>query len=367
MNKTKELLQAILNLITHTTFRIFAIATTLVYIALVIGWQFTQFDAAQTEPVLLKPDEQTQQLSSNVRTGLHIHSFPRFSFVQNDFLMDGIIWFRFPKGTESIKTLDDFSIQYSLVKDDKLLFRSDPIIKLLGDEVLVAYHIQVEFKTMLRFKNFPIGDHSLHIIVQNRSITPQELILTADQRDLTINPENLIENWSIRAKRASYGYIKSILCPEQADMHISYPCVVFSIDFKNNGTRDLFSLYFPMFVLFFIALFSLLFRITDTSRLTYIASAVPILVLFRMVIHQLSPIIGYTTHIDFVYYTLVMLSLLILIFQIYVILTIQKKKIGESSSHEAKEAHEYIQKMNDVLFMAILVTLIIALIFVYHR
>jgi hypothetical protein len=75
------------------------------------------------------------------------------------------------------------------------------------------------------------------------------------------------------------------------------------------------SLYFPMLVLFFIILFCLLIDISDLSRLTYVASAFPVLVLFRMVIDGVSPAVGYVTHVDFVFYWLVFLSLLILLFQ----------------------------------------------------
>ena len=156
---------------------------------------------------------------------------------------------------------------------------------------------------------------------------------------------------------ASTGYISAPISAHDAQATVDYPVAVFSVSFSTIGVRDLISLYFPMFVLFLIALFCLLIEITDTARLGYVAAAVPILVLFRMVIDAVSPDVGNLTHVDFMYNLFVFLALVILFFQTYVILRLQRIKDASDATKERVNAH--LLFLNNLLFFAILLTIAI--------
>jgi hypothetical protein len=340
-----------------------AIISTALFLVGLLLWKNRYTEPADPETKIWMLNAKEQRHASVVTVGLHINSFPTFSFVKNEFLIDGILWFRFPQGAESIKTLEGFTIQNSILQENGLLlYKSAPIIKLLENEVLVSYHIQTVFKTNLDFKHFPLQSHRLSIIVQNKNVTPYELYFNSTDKEFTLAQEDLVMQWLPRKMSVKTGYIKSELELSNPAMDISYPSAVFSIDFQSVGGRDLMSLYFPMLVLFFIIIFCLLIDISDISRLTYVATAFPILVLFRMVIDGVSPSVGYKTHVDFVFYLLVFLSLLILLFQAYVVLTLQKTKDFAQEMRESIKSRLVLY--NDIVFMATLLILVASMSFI---
>jgi hypothetical protein len=348
-------------------YRLLAIFSSMFYIVflfVVLGQQFKTIDP---EPVLLHQiDEKAKSKASVVSVGLHIHNFPEASFVKGEFLIDGIIWFSFPVGTESLKTVENFSIQNSLMQENgELIYKSNPIIKLIEDRVLLCYHIQTVFKAPLSHRNFPLKPYRLKLVIQNRSVTPHELCFESSNQNLTLSNERVTENWRPTKKKVRTGYVKSILSNTNKAMEISYPVTVFSIDFEKRGMRDSFSLYFPMFVVFFIALFCLLISVNDISRLSYVASAVPVLVLFRMVIDGASPRVSHTTHVDFIFYLLVFLSLFVLLFQTYAVLMLEK--IKSLPSEEQRGAKIWLERANNAVFFITLALLILFVTWSFFR
>ena len=347
----------LITLLTSTRSKLFTTLIVSVYLCGIMFWQSNNFKAIDPIPAIKTLNEKAQRLANRITTGLHINSFPTFSFNKNDFVVDGLLWFKFQNGTEALKSLESFTFQHCLITNGgDMLFRSAPIIKLLKDHVLVCYHIQVECRADLNHKNFPFGSRRLTLIMQNRDITPRELYFESSNSNLTIAQDNLVQSWRPALAYVKTGYVEAKLLENHADnASVAYPVAVFSIDFENVGTRDLISLYFPMFVLFLIALFCLLIDVSDTARLGYVAAAVPILVLFRMVIDSVSPDVGYTTHLDFMYNLFVFLSLVILFFQTYVVLRLQNiKKTGvESQANVQKQ----LSITNDLVFFGTLFAL----------
>lgn len=348
-----NVIRLVLNSMKSSKFHLFSIVFASICISAILYWQSENTRSVDPIPELFQLDKKALARASQVTVGLHIQSFPMFSFKQNDFTVDGIIWFRFPSGSESLSTIENFAIENSIAQSSgKLIHKSPPIITLDGNDVIVSYHIQTSFKTPLYYKKFPMSEHRLNIVIQNRSTTPQELSFISHDSNLTIDKENLVQDWAPGKQTVRTGYSSAPLTNNNKKSFINYPTVIFSTEFKCLGIRDLISLYFPMFVLFFIALFCLLIDITDISRLSYVATAVPILVLFRMVIDAQSPNVGYSTHIDFMYHALVFFSLMILLFETYVVLTLHNVKELTNQRQEQIKKRLYIA--NDIVFFLIL-------------
>jgi hypothetical protein len=340
--------------------RLIAIVITSVYIAALLLIQSDSLESPDPIPIVKKLSAVEKKYSSHIKVGLHINSFPKFSFNENNFIIDGILWFKFPSGSESIKTLETFSFNNAITNPGaQLVYKSLPIIKLIGNDVLLSYHVQVNFKANLNHKNFPIGKHRLTIMLQNKETTPYEIYFESDKDFLSISEQNLLDDWAPIDKTVQCGYVRSELYPKDPALNISYPVVAFSINFINLGIRDLISLYFPMFVIFIIALFCLLIDIKDTARFGYVAATIPLLVLFRMVIDQVSPQAGYTTHLDYVYNLLVFLSLGILIFHAYVILRLQA--IKEHPAGVKERMFTRLELYNHLVFYSVLFLLAIFL------
>src|SRR3989304_10098730 len=149
-------------------------------------------------------------------------------------------------------------------------------------------------------------------------------------------------------------------------MNIDYPSVIFSIDFKGVGARDLFSLYFPLFVVFFIGLLGLIVDVFNFTGLGIIAGSVPMLVLFRLVIQGESPDVAYMTHIDFTFYSLVLLSLLILFIEAYITLEAQRSKdlTDETQKNIVKQ---HLEKVSNIAFFVMPILLIILITVGYFK
>ncbi len=355
-----------------TIYKIAAIIIVACYVAVTLYMQSQHFSSRDPQPVLHTLPQKAQSIASHITVGMHINSFPSFSFTKNDFIVDGIVWFKFPRGSQSLSTIESFAIYNSIALErGDLIYKSQPIISLAGNDVQVCYHIQANFKADLNHSNFPLAQRTLTIMIENKNVSPYQLYFDTNERNLTINPNHLLFSWSPIKTHAYAGYYKAPLQTTAVDAAddntalINYPAAALCVIFKSTGIRDLISFYFPMFVLFFIALFCLLIEITDPSRLSYVASAIPILVLFRMVIDAGSPEVGLATHLDIIYYLLVILSMLILFFQTYVILTIQHFK-KHALQDEIFNKHE-LQCLNDSVFMLIIILLAAGLTYTWFR
>jgi len=347
------------------SFRIIALTCVAVYVIGLLYYFSTHTPGTEKMPTILTPTAHMKQLATNVSVGLHISGFPVFSFSKNEFHFDGVLWFKFLAGTESLKSLENFVFEDSeMLYGGNLLYKSDPIVKFIGQDVLVCYNIQAVVKGRLNYKQFPIGDHKLVLSMHNKNISSREMCLNSSPDYLTLSDDLLIYDWKASTKTVITGYTSAPL-NEQKDITLTYPSVIFAIDFDNVGIKDLISLYFPLLVLFFIGLFSLFFELGSEARLTFIAASVPILVLFRMVIDGVSPQVGYTTHIDFFYNILVGLSLIILFFQAYVMLMMQKVK--SFTEKKARETKEFLENASDIVFIANLCALIILVTYSFYR
>ena len=342
-----------------TTIKLYAILFAIVYLACFLFWQSSNTPARDLAPQPLELNEKEKSKASTVEVGFYINSFPEFSFEKGNFVIDGILWFKFPSGSESLQTIEQFTIANSLVQsNDSLIYRSEPIIKLIDNHVLVSFNVQTNFTQYTNHKSFPLSDHKLSIIIENRSATPQEINLVSKKENVVINKDILNISWQPKDIEVRTGYFSAPLTnPENPAMTMHYPVAVFTIYFENIGIRELVSLYFPLLVIFFIILFCLLLDITDISRLSYIATAVPILVLFRMVIDGVSPDVGYNTHIDYFFYLLILLSLVILLFQTYVVLVLHKAK--EETEDTQKKTIQRLDSLNSLVLLGTLAALVI--------
>lgn len=309
------------------------------------------------EPIntLAAPSPEACELASNVEIGIHFNSFPRFSFKDSQFTFDGIVWFKFDEGAESIETLENFTIKNTLIKNDNKLVKSKPFIKTIDGKVIVGYHIQTTFLTDIKYYKFPISDHRINMLIENRTAGTKEIMFNIAPENISFGDDILVDHWRPVKVHTNAGIINAPIANGKQKTDISYPGANITIDFENLGCRSLISLYFPLFILFFIGLLSLSIGIFDPARLNIIATSLPTLVLFRLVIDAASPEIGYSTHIDFVYYVLVLLSFFILFFQTYVVLFVEKNKDENEEKH--KRFQKILESCNGALFIGILVAL----------
>jgi hypothetical protein len=308
-----------------TRFQQMAIFFTIFFVASMLSIQYKRSYFSEKNLEISHVSEMEKRLASKVHVGLLINNFPRFSFYENRFIVDAVVWFRFPVGTESINTIEKFSFQ-----NGNIVSKSEPIVQMSGNDVIVSYHVVVKFITPLSYKHFPASDHKLTLVLQNKSVGPAELYFHGTEKDFELSGDILTGNWQAGKRYVSHGYINA----KEAD----FPSVVFTIDFYNNDLRHYILLYLPLFLIFFLIFTSLLIKVGDLHlRLPIVAGVVPILALHSLVIERVSPRGSSITKVDEIYLMLVVLSMFILIFQAYLGLTMKAHYDAEEELSKEEE------------------------------
>lgn len=338
-----------------TTFQQIIIFFTIAYIGSMLVLQYKQSYFAEENYKMEQVSETEKRLASRVEAGLNINNFPHFSFYKNEFTMDAGVWFKFPIGTESLQTIEKFSF-----KNGEILSKADPVIQLDDNNVIISYQVLVKFITPLNYKNFPVSDHKLTVILQNKSVSPNELYFYSDVYNFELADRLLTGNWVPAKRYVDNGYVQTSLKKDKGSIQADFPGVAFTIDFRNEDLRHFIILYLPLFLIFLLIFASLLMKIDDTSlRFPIVASVIPILALHSLVVENISPPGSHMTKVDQIYFTLILLALLILIFQAY--LGMKFRYLRKEIKSVYDKAKGKLKVANDILIIFVLSALIAAM------
>jgi|SaaInlLV_10m_DNA_2_1039722.scaffolds.fasta_scaffold00147_21 hypothetical protein len=337
--------------------QIFAVAAAILYVVFILSYQYKNNYFPNERYPITSVTEDVKRLASHVTVGMYINNFSAFSFYKNKFHMNCVVWFRFPVGTNSLNTIEQFSIQSGKIKR-----KSKPIVKITGEDVVVSFNILVEFVAHLNHKHFPASGHNLNIILENRLVSQNELVFDAEKEGLRLSDNLLAGSWKPIDKSVETGYIKSDLVEENKTMEIGYPCVVFSVKFLNHDFRRFVTLYLPLFLLLFVAIFSLFAELGSGSQGALVGGAVPGIIFYRLVINSLSPASESLTKIDSVYFLLVALALIILFFYAYTLLVLKIIKDLPKTVYDKRLLS--LEKQNEILLYVVLLALTIFLAYI---
>ncbi|CDK30868.1 hypothetical protein [Candidatus Babela massiliensis] len=249
------------------------------------------------------------QMPNSVKVGLFIYDFPKFDFVRNDFIFDGLIFFEFDPTILTLETLNQFSF-----RKGKILYKSDPNITLKNGLIFVRYDIKVEFKTDLNYKMFPFNNHRINIILDNDFLYFQEIMFKPSIARFIINPDMYVAGWKEYNKDILAGYYSAQLQRFKPSSIIRHPRVGFTIEYLKNSMREMISIFLPLFLLFFMSIFSF-----AMEPKTYFGSIIGLstgsvtgMLSYRYVINNLSPNVGYFMFSDIIYF--VFLAIVIFVF-----------------------------------------------------
>ena len=233
-----------------------------------------------------------------VKTGLHIINFPEFDMVHNDFLMDGIIWFEFDPALVSLETIGKFSFEKGDIK-----IKSEPDTKLIDTKLFAEYKIRIHFSSNLSYQFFPLDDHRIYISLINSYVSPSEIIFEAEKSGFSLSEEIYLGEWKQIDYGLRTGYSEALLEKHDVRKMVRNPKVVFSIDFSRTGIRQGFLILLPLFLIFFIGLFSLGFDPKTHARevLTLPSGSITSMIAYRFVIQRMSPQLGYFILSDHVF------------------------------------------------------------------
>lgn len=325
------------------------------YMFTIIFLQYKQNYFSEKNIPLLKISEAEKRLSSQVDVGLQINNFTKFDFYKNKFIMDAVVWFSFPIGGESIRTIERFSF-----RNGEIISKSEPIVRMIDRTVLVRYHITAKLTTALDYRHFPASDHKLAIILQNQTVSPQELSFNSEESSLNLSHDLKSRNWAAKKTYVDTGYLETSPGKGGIAFKAYFPTAIFTIDFYNKDLRHFVILYLPLFLLFLLIFSSLLLRIDlVSSRLPIVVGVTPILALHSLVIENISPPGSHITKVDKIYFSLIGLALIMLMFQAYI--GFVNGSFPQKSEDFIEQKNKQLKRANDFVIVFVLAALIIAL------
>ena len=229
-------------------------------------------------------------IPTRVTTGLYINNFPTLDFVNNDFVFDGILWFEFDPALISLNTISKFSFDKA-----EIISISEPYTQLVSNRFFARYTLRVRFKSDLNYKLFPFDDHRLDIILINRSIDPSEMLFQSYSSYFEISPSAQFSGWYLYDLLVNTGYYESVLDHSGIQKTVAQPRIIFSLCLRRYGTRNILLILLPLFIIYFISLFSFAFDPEKNPGTIFsLASAgVTGLLSYRFVIEGMSPKVGY--------------------------------------------------------------------------
>lgn len=288
-------------------FSAFIITTTLFYTANRI---YIIDEQPNIERITPKTFKKFGDFPSIITTGLHINRFEIFDVVKNQFLFDGILWFKFISESISLKTLELFSFNRG-----EIIKKDQPETLLEDEYVIVRYNIKVKFSSNINYKYFPIDNHRIYVSLTHDFMTLKEVQFYGSEQLFTIEPSALESGWKIIDKHVitGYDYVQFDDNVNNNSSNLSqrektYPIIIFSFDIKRSGMRHLITVLLPLLLIFYISFFSL--SISD-GNLRIGVMAMTAIIGYRFVIENMSPNTSYFMISDYIFFLFLIAELMI--------------------------------------------------------
>lgn len=282
-------------------FQAITLATTVAVILFFIIGELNQFCAQDRRPIIhtLTPHDSTWYTSSQARVqvGLTITDFPKFEVTNNKFKLSGIIWFIYDPRLIDREIIGKFSFLRGEIE-----YKSEPSTLLIDDKVFVRYDIRVAFQSNLYYGYFPFEDHRLYLSLVNTFVHPGELIFESSHEYFLLEEDVNISGWRYYDHRVFNGFgIKHLA---GLNRKITYPEVLFEVDFFQDSLRYILTIILPLLIVFLIDMFSFcLDQHESQATLVQLSSGnIIALVAYRFVMESIAPRVGYLMIADYLFY-----------------------------------------------------------------
>ncbi|OJW53340.1 MAG: hypothetical protein BGO67_01145 [Alphaproteobacteria bacterium 41-28] len=256
------------------------------------------------------------EVAAKVNVGLYVYNFPTFSIENGTFSLDGTIWFEFYSNQISLEDLGKFEFFEATITS-----KSIAQIKQIDDKIFVAYNFKVTFSSFLNSEKFPFADHRIFLILKNESLSAKELNFYSSNGEFVVTEGLCPEGWRLMKTKVETGMTRAKLAQFDARKTILIPITVFEFDFVKPGFRYVLLTLVPAFILFYLAIYSLLLHLRPGQKDLIVAislASITGLIIQRFVIESISPKSGHSTTIDYIF--ILLLSLCFTIFILHVII-----------------------------------------------
>lgn len=251
---------------------------------------------------------QVGESPTHVKVGLYLKDFSEFDIFANKFTFSGSIWFLFDPSVVSLDTISKFSFEKG-----QILSASAPNTRIFDGKLLARYDVRVSLKANLSYKLFPFDSHVLYITIDNNFVTPGEIVFDSSYNEFAVAPEVATTGWILKSVFVNSGYSSSQLEREKSSSDMLHPRLSFALYYVHSGLRQALTIFLPLILIFFMAMFSLILNSEThyTSILALSSAAVTSLLAYRFVIENLAPKASYFMLSDYVFFLLLLATVLV--------------------------------------------------------
>jgi hypothetical protein len=277
------------------------IITTIIFITMMQHALFTLSPYDAIPSVIPASKVPQSKGATKVETGIYIQDFVDFDIVKGTFLVDLSLWFRFDPKQISLEAIDQFTFDRAEIKS-----KSSPAIKIEGSKLFVSHTMRILFELPLNYRTFPLDDHRLSFSLSYETLTPDKIILIPGEKSIVVHPEVDIKGWKIVHTTTTTGYYQTDFAIKESQHQETHPRAIFTFTFGRTSSRHLVSIFLPLLLIFFIALFSFTFSVRDQEAeqmnlIDISAASILGIVAYRFVIEELSPAVGYFMLSDYMF------------------------------------------------------------------
>ncbi len=199
--------------------------------------------------------EAPSAIDKNLKLGLEVLSFTKFDINKDEFSIDAHLYIDFDPRNYSIEDFAKFHFQRGQV-----VARSKPTLEPAGDLMRATYEITVNFKSQIKYADFPFDQHRVDIVLMD---------VVPEQKQVFLAKENLYFILDSTILGAGWNLVQTVLdcgfpAPSQieTDENPNDYKVVFSLYTNRSSPKTPILVLMPLLLLFFLQLISLTFEVT---------------------------------------------------------------------------------------------------------
>lgn len=276
--------------------------------AFIVGTGFLKIN--KREFIDAQPSVLQISAPNTVKVGLNIQNFLGFEIVQNQFIIDGNIWFIFDPRVISQESVAQFTFNKG-----EIIERSEPFVQKMSDgSVMLRYDIKVKFSANLVYKYFPLDVHRLYIVLNNKHLDAHSVEFYMHENNFVVSNTLYIPGWHVEERHLKNGYASWAMSNDESEL-FKYPRIVLALDLVPSTMRDYIFIMLPLLIILLLSLgaFALNLKTHFGSMLSITTTGIGALLTYRYVIEGIAPQVSYYLLSDHIF-SLFLLFLFFLFF-----------------------------------------------------
>lgn len=249
-------------------------------------------------------------IQTHIKSGIFIRNFLEFDVLTNKFTADAYVWFEYDPKQIPAEAIDDFYFGKATIKN-----KSQPYTYTKDGKTFTGYNVQIHFQTNLNYRHFPIDNHRIYLTLNNASLPKYHAAFITAQSSFQVAETIYAYGWTYKDRSAKTGLQINTL-DDVSQKKLINQRIIFSLDFSNESFKRFILITLPLFILFFLSLFTLSLdaRKQYETVVGIAAAMMTALVSYNFVIESASPKVAYFTLSDTFFNLFLVLNFLIFLF-----------------------------------------------------